>query len=193
MYANTGGALASTWTSAYSDDTVSVAWGDWDGDGDLDLAAGNFGQPNRVYANSGGALASAWTSADSDDTRSVAWGDWDGDGDLDLAAGNEYQPNRVCSNGWLNRPGGLPETPTSPVLSERPGSTDAASGYSTAEYLSSPVAIPFTLYDEQSDPAWQIVPEYSLSGGGQWLPATNLTGPTPYLQSSPGGTEHVFM
>ncbi|RKZ66090.1 MAG: hypothetical protein DRQ48_11040, partial [Gammaproteobacteria bacterium] len=79
-----------------SDETYSVAWGDWDSDGDLDLAAGNL-DANRVYENTGGALASAWTSADSDDTESVAWGDWDSDGDLDLAAGNDGA-NRVYEN-----------------------------------------------------------------------------------------------
>ena len=92
---------AAAWTSADSDSTQSIAWGDWDGDGDLDLAAGNLGQPNRVYENTGGALTSAWTSADSDRTYSIAWGDWDGDGDLDLAAGNQGQ-----RTGCTRTPGG---------------------------------------------------------------------------------------
>ena len=64
-----------------------MAWGDWDGDGDLDLAVGNNGrQPG--YKNDGGVLTSVWTSVEAVPTLSVAWGDWDGDGDLDLAAGN---------------------------------------------------------------------------------------------------------
>ncbi|MCP4535610.1 MAG: hypothetical protein GY832_00515, partial [Chloroflexi bacterium] len=36
-----------------SDWTYSVAWGDVDGDGDLDLAVGNFQQQNVVYLNDG--------------------------------------------------------------------------------------------------------------------------------------------
>ena len=95
------------WSSDETDWTSSVAWGDYDGDGDLDLAVGNYSQPNRLYRNEGGMLTSAavWSSAEMDDTNSVAWGDYDGDGDLDLAAGNGLQPNRLYrnQNGMLER------------------------------------------------------------------------------------------
>ncbi|MCB0611626.1 MAG: VCBS repeat-containing protein, partial [Lewinella sp.] len=87
--------------------TESVAWGDWDGDGDLDLALGNWGNPSQVYANDGGTLYLAWEEPLDDNspnayTRSVAWGDWDGDGDLDLALGDggydPRSPSRVYAN-----------------------------------------------------------------------------------------------
>ena len=80
-------------------DTRSVAWGDWDGDGDLDLAIGNYGEVNQVYENDGGGLklngGLGWVSPDEMNTTSLAWGDWDGDGDLDLVVGNEGQVNQV--------------------------------------------------------------------------------------------------
>ena len=98
VYANSGGDLALAWTSPENDDTRSVAWGDWDGDGDLDLAVGNYDGNNRVYANSGGDLTLAWTSLESYFTTSVAWGDWDGDGDLDLAVGNNRGSSQVYAN-----------------------------------------------------------------------------------------------
>jgi hypothetical protein len=89
------------WSSSEWDATQSVAWGDVDSDGDLDLAAGNYNaQPNRLYRNDGGTLTTSavWSSSESDDTGSVAWGDVDGDGDLDLAVGNDSQPNRLYRN-----------------------------------------------------------------------------------------------
>ncbi len=79
--------------------TASVAWGDMEGDGDLDLAVGNWGQPlgggdvNQIYRNDGtGAFNEEEILVINDlkNTRSVTWGDIDGDGDLDLAVANEH-------------------------------------------------------------------------------------------------------
>ncbi|MFQ5855936.1 MAG: FG-GAP repeat domain-containing protein [Anaerolineae bacterium] len=102
LYRNDAGALttAAVWSSTEVDETTSVAWGDYDGDSDLDLAAGNDDQSNRVYRNEGGMLVAGavWSSVETDVTHSISWGDVDGDGDLDLAVGNDGQPNRVYRN-----------------------------------------------------------------------------------------------
>jgi hypothetical protein len=39
------------WVGRQSLRTTSLAWGDWNTDGDLDLAVGNSGQVNQVYEN----------------------------------------------------------------------------------------------------------------------------------------------
>jgi len=73
LYRNDAGVLTASavWQSDEEEFTTSMEWGDYDGDGDLDLAAGNGCDvsaqcyPNRVYRNSGGTLATsaAWSTA----------------------------------------------------------------------------------------------------------------------------------
>jgi hypothetical protein len=72
--------------------TDSLAWGDFDRDGDLDLAVGNGGfgyvGQNFLYVNNGDGSFTEREEFGMGDTAVVAWGDVNGDGWLDLAVGN---------------------------------------------------------------------------------------------------------
>ncbi|MCB1769601.1 MAG: VCBS repeat-containing protein, partial [Candidatus Competibacteraceae bacterium] len=77
--------------------------GDVDGDGDLDLVAGNnTSQANRVWLNNGlGTFSDSGQTLGAFVTLSVALDDVDGDGDLDLIEGNSGSANRVWFNNGL--------------------------------------------------------------------------------------------
>ncbi|MCB0214926.1 MAG: VCBS repeat-containing protein, partial [Anaerolineae bacterium] len=77
-----------------------VAWGDVDGDGDLDavVASSSNNTTGRLYLNDGsGRFSTTPDQTLSGRTRTVALGDVDGDGDLDAVFGGDT-PNRPQDN-----------------------------------------------------------------------------------------------
>jgi|GEM_PF-2885266 len=86
------------------DNTISIVYGDLDGDGDLDLIAGNSDMTNKLYMNDGNGNFSASginVGIESDRTNALALGDVDGDGYLDLIAGNYGSSG--SNNGTYNK------------------------------------------------------------------------------------------
>jgi len=107
LYLNNGGGAfidaTATNLPAHGDQSTSVALGDVDGDGDLDIIFANADQQNRLYLNNGGGAFTDATSinlpVDSDDSRDVALGDVDGDEDLDIIFANYDQNKLYLNNG----------------------------------------------------------------------------------------------
>jgi len=73
--------------------SYSNAWGDYDNDGDLDLAVSLGTGEVRLYRNDKGVLTSVGAQvgmpqAGSHELRGLSWGDYDNDGDIDLLGGS---------------------------------------------------------------------------------------------------------
>ena len=175
-------------------DFCSLAWGDCDSDGDLDLAVagsswdGGWEYITKVYENDG--LGGFTELPDLDLTGvqscSLAWGDADNDGDLDLAvAGSDgyswttkvYENKCVIANARPEAPTGLAATPApgEAVLSWNEG-LDTETPTPGLSYNLKVVGVPST-------PEW--FPAMAGADGRRLIPAL---GPVPYSPSTPGWT-----
>jgi len=87
IYQNNSGIFADINAGLIEVYDSSVAWGDYDNDGDLDiLLTGNSGSSriSRIYRNDAGIFTDIEAGLTGAFTSSVAWGDYDNDGDLDI-------------------------------------------------------------------------------------------------------------
>ncbi len=120
LYRNDGGGIFTDITppgiAGIVEWTTSGAWGDYDGDGNLDLYIGNYVMPpfmfpnhtptpNKLFRGHGNGTFTDVTTpvvAAAGTTLATAWSDYDGDGDIDLFVGNDFgefvEPNRLLRN-----------------------------------------------------------------------------------------------
>ena len=103
VYINNGTSLVanSTWESIVPGGWPSLILGDYDNDGDLDLAyigVTGDGDECRIYGNTGSSFSFIQQAGAYFD-GSIAFGDFDNDGDLDIASmGKESGRNRIRTN-----------------------------------------------------------------------------------------------
>lgn len=115
LYRNNEGSFDELSTPLSAVYYASVAWGDYDSDGDLDILlsgiAGSLAAPtyvSQVYRNDRGTFVNIYANLIGIAYGSSSWGDYDNDGDLDilltgLSRGIEGKVSKVYRNdgGWF--------------------------------------------------------------------------------------------
>jgi len=130
IYRNDGGGIFSDISAGLTPvNGADLDWGDYDNDGDLDLAlagTSDSGIVSTIYQNNGGVFVDISAGLMPLTSGDISWGDYDNDGDLDLIqAGSDG----VDAHTILYRNGGGVFTDTEAPLADMSGGSIAWGDY----------------------------------------------------------------
>ena len=110
VYRNDGGSFNATDAGLPGVYAGSVAWGDYDNDGQLDiLLTGTSSAVAEVYHNEGGAFTAVGAGLTGVTLGSAAWADYDNDGDLDILLTGRDAASEAVSEVYRNDAGSFTE------------------------------------------------------------------------------------
>jgi uncharacterized repeat protein (TIGR01451 family) len=135
LYHNNGNGSFSSVSAGFANvQSPALAWGDYDGDGDLDLllagdSSGSSNSPiTKLYRNNGnGTFNDGGTALQALSAAAAAWGDYDDDGDLDLVLSGQDASYAPRTKLYRNNGGSLADS--SVALANLRGSTAAWGDY----------------------------------------------------------------
>ncbi|MEQ8361525.1 MAG: BspA family leucine-rich repeat surface protein [Cyclobacteriaceae bacterium] len=113
IYRNDGGSFSDIVAGLPGFGFSAADWGDYDNDGDLDIAVmgGKFSGTDGafIYQNTAGVFTDINAGLPDDiEEGSIQWGDYDGDGDLDLLlTGQDYSPGDNITSAIFRNDAGL--------------------------------------------------------------------------------------
>ncbi|GAA4279137.1 FG-GAP-like repeat-containing protein [Aquimarina mytili] len=185
IYTNTAGTFTELVTANLPNiQHSSVAWGDYDNDGDLDiLLTGVNGSTRitRIYTNTAGTF-SELVSANllGGQYGSAVWGDYDNDNDLDILvsgiAGDDTNFSKIYTNNIVT-PNTPPTAPTNPTAVVNGNEVTLSWTASTdAETPSNGLSYNVYIKDALTSSAYSVSPMAQENDGWRKLPAMGNAG-----------------
>jgi len=196
VYENRNGVFNGTWELATGLTGVmfgSLAWGDVDNDGGLDLAVGG-GVATTVYANDGSGRLAVFSKGSlmGASSCSLAWGDVDNDGDLDLAIAGDTGSGYIAT--VYETIGPLPNLPPEQVtdLTAFVAGSDVVLVWAEGSDVETPAGgLSYNLRVVDTGSGLDVFPAMAAADGRRRIPAIGPIRPGPsyawHLLTLPSG------
>ncbi len=149
----------------------SVAWGDYDNDGDLDiLLTGYTGSSDisKIYRNNGNNTFTEQTGIPliGVSNSSVVWGDYDNDGDLDILLTGQTESGSYVSKIYQNNGIALNASPSKPTNLQWSNVTKSLSWNASNDDHTPPLALTYNIAIGTSNkPISYLSPQADLNNG----------------------------